>query len=228
MGGSAPDKGCEPAYDIGMEGAATDLLEKGGVVDAIESFAVIYGYGCGTVGGLLLVETLGDGCCEGEECRGGGVELLETMLGGVVGQCCVEMGGDQFFEDFAGRTEEGYGPVGLGLIGGLVGFEERNDFGVLPECWDVGGIDGVVKDVAEVGDAAWGQVLQVQSCYFVGAGSCGVLEAGYCCLDVVWGERSELRVYFVGIVDFSDDFPGGGVLSMWNDGGELLVEFVGD
>ena len=32
---------------------------------------------------------------------------------------------------------------------------------MLPEGCDVGGVDGVVVDIAEVGDAAWTQVFQV-------------------------------------------------------------------
>ena len=32
---------------------------------------------------------------------------------------------------------------------------------MLPESWDVGGVDGVFVDIAEVGDATWTQVFQV-------------------------------------------------------------------
>ena len=41
------------------------------MVNAVKGFAVVNGYGGCAVGGLLLVESLGDGCCEWEEsCRG--------------------------------------------------------------------------------------------------------------------------------------------------------------
>ena len=73
MGGSAPDEGCAQAHDVVMERAVVDLVQEGGVVDTVESFAVIYGDGCGAEGGLLLVETLGDSCCEREECCSCGV-----------------------------------------------------------------------------------------------------------------------------------------------------------
>ena len=59
------------------------------MVDAVESFTVVYSYCCGAEGRFVLIKALGYGCCEGEECRCGGVKLLETMLRGVVWQCCV-------------------------------------------------------------------------------------------------------------------------------------------
>lgn len=73
VGGSATDEGGEPAHDVGVEGAVVEFAEKGCVMDAVKCFTVVDGYGCSAERGLLLVESLGYSCREGEECRCSGV-----------------------------------------------------------------------------------------------------------------------------------------------------------
>ena len=81
------------------------------MVDAVESFRIVYGDGCGSQGRFLLVESFGYGCGKWKEGGHGRVHWLEAVLSGVRGESAGQEWQDQSFQNFARGAEERDGSV---------------------------------------------------------------------------------------------------------------------
>ena len=81
------------------------------------------------------------------------------MLSFSQGEVWADTSVHQFFKHFGGRTQDGDRSVGGALIFGFSRFEDREDDGVFPYCWEVGMLVGEVEEFGEVTDSPWAQVF---------------------------------------------------------------------
>ena len=125
------------------------------MIDSVESLREIDSHRHCPAGGTLLVETCYHLLSKWQQGRDGGPAGAIAVLGLSQRQMRTDPSKHQFLKYFGGWAQNRDGTIGWALVFGFTGFEDGDNNGVLPYCWEVGVPVGKVEEICEVSYSQW-------------------------------------------------------------------------
>ena len=125
------------------------------MVDSVESLREIDSHRHCPAGGAFLVETCYHLLSKWQQGRDGGPAGAIAVLGLSQWQVRTDPCEHQFLKYFGGRAQNRDRTIGWTLVFRLTGFEDGDNNGVLPYCWEVGVPVGKVEEISEVSNSQW-------------------------------------------------------------------------
>ena len=125
------------------------------MIDSVESLREIDSHRHCPAGGTFLVETSYHLLGKWQQGRDGRPAGTIAMLGLSQRQGRTDPSEHQFLKYFGGRAQNRDWTVGWTLVFRLTGFEDGDNNGVLPYCWEVGVPVGKVEEISEVSYSQW-------------------------------------------------------------------------
>ena len=125
------------------------------MVDSVESLREIDSHRHCPAGGAFLVETCYHLLSKWQQGRDGGPAGAIAVLGLSQWQVRTDPCEHQFLKYFGGRAQNRDRTIGWTLVFRFTRFEDGDNNGVLPYCWEVGVPVGQVEGISEVSNSQW-------------------------------------------------------------------------
>ena len=125
------------------------------MVDSVESLREIDSHRHCPAGGAFLVETCYHLLSKWQQGRDGGPAGAIAVLGLSQWQVRTDPCEHQFLKYFGGRAQNRDRTIGWTLVFRFARFEDGDNNGVLPYCWEVGVPVGKVEEISEVSNSQW-------------------------------------------------------------------------
>ena len=123
------------------------------MVDSVESLREIDSHRHCPAGGAFLVETCYHLLSKWQQGRDGGPAGAIAVLGLSQWQVRTDPCEHQFLKYFGGRAQNRDRTIGWTLVFRFARFEDGDNNGVLPYCWEVGVPVGKVEEISEVSNS---------------------------------------------------------------------------
>ena len=125
------------------------------MIDSVESLREIDSHRHSPAGGAFLVETCYHLLSKWQQGRDGGPAGAIAVLGLSQWQVRTDPSEHQFLKYFGGRAQNRDRTIGWTLVFRFTRFEDGDNNGVLPYCWEVGVPVGKVEEISEVSNSQW-------------------------------------------------------------------------